>query len=233
MNHSLNSSTLEGPDVLYAASVTALLLVPPINIYTLLLIVRGGLETITSEVYCLKQSESQPRSSPSSQCPLKQGTEPALKPSSLKPTATFPVVKSGSPAESSDPLPAPSSAFNTIQRHLLIQKLHHLNTPPILIHLLHNFLSDRRQAVRNTLELSPASFLNHEPQSKFLNIRSESREDGHSGSRWITSDSNTLQLPKELDTGCLKLQLKMLQCHRGVSVHHGERWGIDIEKASE
>ena len=53
MNHSLNSSTSGGPDVLYAASVTALLLVTPINIYTLLLIVRGGLETITSEFYCL------------------------------------------------------------------------------------------------------------------------------------------------------------------------------------
>ena len=58
MNHSLNSSTLEGPDVLYAASVTALLLVPPINIYTLLLIVRGGLETITSEFYCLNLAVS-------------------------------------------------------------------------------------------------------------------------------------------------------------------------------
>ncbi|CAL8351454.1 unnamed protein product [Boreogadus saida] len=58
MNHSLNSSTLEGPDVLYAASVTVLLLVPPINIYTLLLIVRGGLETITSEVYCLNLAVS-------------------------------------------------------------------------------------------------------------------------------------------------------------------------------
>ena len=52
MNHSLNSSTLDDPDVLYAASFTALLLVPPINIYVMLLIVRGGLETITSEVYC-------------------------------------------------------------------------------------------------------------------------------------------------------------------------------------
>ena len=48
-----------------------------------------------------------------------------------------------------------SSAFNTIQRHLLIQKLHHLNTPPILIHLLHNFLSDRRQAVRVGTTTSP------------------------------------------------------------------------------
>ena len=48
----VNSSTLEHP-VLYGASVGTLLLVPPINFYVLLLIVRGGLETITSEFYCL------------------------------------------------------------------------------------------------------------------------------------------------------------------------------------
>ncbi|KAK0132916.1 hypothetical protein N1851_031724 [Merluccius polli] len=35
-----------------------------------------------------------------------------------------------------------SSAFNTIQRHLLIQKLLHLNVPSRLIHLLHNFLTN-------------------------------------------------------------------------------------------
>ena len=48
----VNSSTLEHP-VLYGTSVGTLLLVPPINFYVLLLIVRGGLETITSEFYCL------------------------------------------------------------------------------------------------------------------------------------------------------------------------------------
>ena len=49
-----------------------------------------------------------------------------------------------------------SSAFNTIQRDLLIQKLHPLNTPPILIHLLHNFLSDRQQPVRVGTTTSPS-----------------------------------------------------------------------------
>ncbi|CAL8288662.1 unnamed protein product [Arctogadus glacialis] len=53
MNHSVNSSTLEHHEVMYAASVVTLLLVPPINFYVLLLIARGGLETITSEFYCL------------------------------------------------------------------------------------------------------------------------------------------------------------------------------------
>ena len=38
-----------------------------------------------------------------------------------------------------------SSAFNSLQKHLLIQKLHHLNSPPQLIHLTHNFLTDRLQ----------------------------------------------------------------------------------------
>ena len=58
MNHSVNSSASGGPDVLYAASVTALLLVPPVNIYVLVLMVRGGLETITSEFYCLNLAVS-------------------------------------------------------------------------------------------------------------------------------------------------------------------------------
>ena len=49
-----------------------------------------------------------------------------------------------------------SSAFNTIQRDLLIQKLHPLNTPPILIHLLHNFLTDRQPAVRVGTTPSPS-----------------------------------------------------------------------------
>ena len=58
MNHSVNSSASGGPDVLYAASITALLLVPPVNIYVLVLMVRGGLETITSEFYCLNLAVS-------------------------------------------------------------------------------------------------------------------------------------------------------------------------------
>ena len=41
-----------------------------------------------------------------------------------------------------------SSAFNTIQRHQMIRKLHHLNVPPLLIHWVHSFLSDRPQTVR-------------------------------------------------------------------------------------
>ncbi|KAI2649485.1 RNA-directed DNA polymerase from mobile element jockey [Labeo rohita] len=38
-----------------------------------------------------------------------------------------------------------SSAFNTIQRHLLIKKLQHLNVTPLLIHWINNFLSSRPQ----------------------------------------------------------------------------------------
>ena len=38
----------------------------------------------------------------------------------------------------------------------MIRKLHHLNTPPRLIHLIHNFLSDRLQAVRVGTTTSPA-----------------------------------------------------------------------------
>ena len=52
MNHSVITSTLEHP-VLYVTSVVTLLLVPPINIYVMVLIVKGSLETITSEFYCL------------------------------------------------------------------------------------------------------------------------------------------------------------------------------------
>ena len=40
-----------------------------------------------------------------------------------------------------------SSAFNTIQRHLMIHKLQQLNISHI-IHLIHSFLSSRPQAVR-------------------------------------------------------------------------------------
>ncbi|KAK3524760.1 hypothetical protein QTP86_002555 [Hemibagrus guttatus] len=41
-----------------------------------------------------------------------------------------------------------SSAFNTIQRHQMIKKLHQLNVAPQYIHLIHSFLSNRPQAVR-------------------------------------------------------------------------------------
>ncbi|KAI2664123.1 RNA-directed DNA polymerase from mobile element jockey [Labeo rohita] len=41
-----------------------------------------------------------------------------------------------------------SSAFNTIQRHLLIKKLQHLNVTPLLIHWINNFLSSRPQTVK-------------------------------------------------------------------------------------
>ncbi|KAK0148278.1 hypothetical protein N1851_011793 [Merluccius polli] len=59
MNHSVNSSsTLEYPDVMYAACVITLSLVPPINIYALLLILSGGLETITSDFSCLNLAVS-------------------------------------------------------------------------------------------------------------------------------------------------------------------------------
>ena len=41
-----------------------------------------------------------------------------------------------------------SSTFDSLQKHLLIQKLHHFSIPPHLTHLIHNFLTDRLQAVR-------------------------------------------------------------------------------------
>ena len=41
-----------------------------------------------------------------------------------------------------------SSAFNTIQRHHMIKKLHLLNIPTLLIHWVHNFLSNRPQSVK-------------------------------------------------------------------------------------
>ncbi len=41
-----------------------------------------------------------------------------------------------------------SSAFNTIQRHIMITKLHYLHVPSIFICSIYNFLSDRPQAVR-------------------------------------------------------------------------------------
>ncbi|MGL4741661.1 MAG: reverse transcriptase domain-containing protein, partial [Sarcina sp.] len=41
-----------------------------------------------------------------------------------------------------------NSAFNTVKRHQMIKKLHHFNIPTLLIHWVHNFLSNRPQAVR-------------------------------------------------------------------------------------
>lgn len=49
-----------------------------------------------------------------------------------------------------------SSAFSIIQRHVMIQTLHHLNTPSRLIYLLHSFLSDRLQGVHLDTTTSPA-----------------------------------------------------------------------------
>ncbi len=53
-----------------------------------------------------------------------------------------------------------SSAFNTIQRHLVISKLHSLHIPPPLIHFIHDFLSDRPQAVRLGSTTSPFIIIN-------------------------------------------------------------------------
>lgn len=41
-----------------------------------------------------------------------------------------------------------NSTFNTTQCHQMIRKLHHLNVPPLLIHWVHSFLSDRPQSTR-------------------------------------------------------------------------------------
>ncbi len=55
-----------------------------------------------------------------------------------------------------------SSAFSTIKRYLMMGKLHQLSTPPHLIHLLHNFLSDRWQAVQlGTTSLAPTPIPEH------------------------------------------------------------------------
>lgn len=53
-----------------------------------------------------------------------------------------------------------SSAFNTIQRHQMIKKLSHLNIPPPLIHWIHNFLTNRPQAVRIGTITSPTIITN-------------------------------------------------------------------------
>ncbi|CAM4491086.1 unnamed protein product [Leuciscus chuanchicus] len=57
-----------------------------------------------------------------------------------------------------------NSAFNTIQRHQLIKKSHHLNIPPPLIHWIHNFISNRPQTTHTPAQglqrvhtFSPAS----------------------------------------------------------------------------
>ena len=41
-----------------------------------------------------------------------------------------------------------SSAFNTIQRHVMIDKLQKLEVPAALVHWVFNFLSNRPQCVR-------------------------------------------------------------------------------------
>jgi len=41
-----------------------------------------------------------------------------------------------------------SSAFNTIQRHVIIDKVHKLQVPAALVHWVFNFLSNRPQCVR-------------------------------------------------------------------------------------
>lgn len=51
-----------------------------------------------------------------------------------------------------------SSAFNTIQHHLMIQKLQRLHISSHIIHLIHSFLSNRPQAVRiGTVTSTPLS----------------------------------------------------------------------------
>ena len=53
-----------------------------------------------------------------------------------------------------------SSAFNTIQRHHMIKKLHNLNIPPLLIHWTHNFLSNRPQTVKVGTSFSSTAITN-------------------------------------------------------------------------
>ncbi|KAJ0008551.1 hypothetical protein NQD34_015966 [Periophthalmus magnuspinnatus] len=53
-----------------------------------------------------------------------------------------------------------SSAFSSIQRHLMIQKLQQLNISTRLIHLIYNFLSNRQQVVRLGLTTSSALIIN-------------------------------------------------------------------------
>ena len=48
-----------------------------------------------------------------------------------------------------------SSAFNTIQRHKMIEKLLALQVPPNFIHWMHNFLSNRPQHVKAGSNISP------------------------------------------------------------------------------
>ena len=62
MNFTVNFSSTYGLpkyDIAFAISVVTLLLVPPLNIYTLLLIVRGGVETIKSDFYRLNLAVSE------------------------------------------------------------------------------------------------------------------------------------------------------------------------------
>ncbi|KAJ8364925.1 hypothetical protein SKAU_G00137560 [Synaphobranchus kaupii] len=56
-----------------------------------------------------------------------------------------------------------SSAFNNIQRHQMIQKLHHFNVPPLLIHWVHSFLSDRLKQSEWVLQHPPSPSPTPEP----------------------------------------------------------------------
>ena len=53
-----------------------------------------------------------------------------------------------------------SSAFNTIQRHTMIEKLQQLEVPALTIHWVFNFLSDRPQFVKVADAVSPIRITN-------------------------------------------------------------------------
>ena len=53
-----------------------------------------------------------------------------------------------------------SSAFNTMQTHILLQKLHHMNVPPPLILWIKDFLTDRTQRVKVHSNLSDSICIN-------------------------------------------------------------------------
>ena len=53
-----------------------------------------------------------------------------------------------------------SSAFNTIQRHIMIQKLQNLDVPIVLTRWLFDFLSNRPQCVRVGEQFSPIMVTN-------------------------------------------------------------------------
>lgn len=60
-----------------------------------------------------------------------------------------------SPRTRRDQWKTSENLLNTIQRHLVISKLHSLHLPPPLIHFIDNFLTDRPQAVRLGSTTSP------------------------------------------------------------------------------